>query len=125
MSGNRRVLVTDDEEYLIELLDVNLKPAGFEVLKAYDGEEGLNKAITERPDLMILDVRMPGMDGYEVCRRLKANDATKDIPILMLSAYVQEADIKKGLSLGAVAYLKKPFNVQDLIRTVKQILGMA
>jgi len=124
MSGPRRILVTDDEEYLIELLDVNLRPAGFEVLKAYDGEEGLNKAITERPDLMILDVRMPGMDGYEVCRRLKANDATKAIPILMLSAYVQEADIKKGLSLGAVAYLKKPFNVQDLIRTVKQILGM-
>jgi DNA-binding response OmpR family regulator len=124
MSGPRRILVTDDEEYLIELLDVNLRPAGFEVLKAYDGEEGLNKAITERPDLMILDVRMPGMDGYEVCRRLKANDTTKDIPILMLSAYVQEADIKKGLSVGAVAYLKKPFNVQDLIRAVKQILGM-
>jgi DNA-binding response OmpR family regulator len=118
----KKVLVVDDEEYLVELLSVNLEVAGFNVVKAYDGEQGLKQTEAERPDIIILDIRMPGVDGFEVCRRLKADPTTKNIPIIMLSAYVQQADINKGLSLGAETYIKKPFDVQNLIDTVNQIL---
>ncbi len=120
----KKVLVVDDEEYLLELVAVNLEPAGFEVIKAANGQEGLKKTITERPDLLVLDVRMPGLDGFEVCRQLKANPATKDIPVIFLSAYAQETDLKKGYSLGAEVYMKKPFDVEELVRTVKKILNV-
>lgn len=124
MGANKKVLVVDDEEFLVELLAVNLQPAGFNVIKAYNGEDGLKKTQDEKPDLVILDIRMPGMDGLEVCRRLKSDDKTRQIPVLMLSAFAQDKDIKKGLDAGAEDYVKKPFDVLDLLVKVKQMLSM-
>jgi DNA-binding response OmpR family regulator len=119
---SKKILVVDDEKYLVELLTVNLEPEGFRVIKAFDGETGLDKSLAEKPDLVILDVRLPGMDGYEVCRRIKAQDATRQIPVILLSAYAQDQDIRKGLDVGAQAYIKKPFDVMDFIDMVCRLL---
>lgn len=118
----KRVLVVDDEEPLIELLRANLELLGHEVLVAEDGEEGLRMALAQLPDLVILDVNLPKLVGFEVCRRMKADDDARLIPVLMLSAMILEGDVKRGLHMGADAYMKKPFSVNELTRTVQKLL---
>jgi DNA-binding response OmpR family regulator len=124
METQKKVMVVDDEKSLAELLEVNLMFEGFQVTKAFSGVESLNKIPDEHPDIIILDVRMPGLDGFEVCRRLKASEETKNIPVVMVSAFAQEDDINKGLSVGAAAYVKKPFDITKLIETIRQILKL-
>jgi CheY-like chemotaxis protein len=92
---------------------------------AGNGQECLEKVSTERPDLILLDAMMPRMDGYETCRRLKADPATRDIPVIFLTAKAQEGEIRKGLELGAVGYLVKPFDPMRLAAQIKQILENA
>jgi putative two-component system response regulator len=115
------VLVVDDTEANIDLL-VFLLGRDYHVAVAMDGESALEVAGNNPPDLILLDVRMPGMNGYEVCECLKANDATKDIPVMFLSANIEEADRKKALELGAVDFIAKPINIMEIQEKVKNCL---
>ncbi len=125
MDQPKKVLVIDDERALAELLQVNLELEGFVVSKAFSGIEGLNKLPTEKPDIIMLDVRMPGLDGFEICQRLKTDPVTKDIPVILVSAFAQQTDIQKGLDAGAADYIKKPFDVVQVVQTIKKILNIA
>src|SRR5918912_3075390 len=116
MAGAQKtVLVCDDDPVILRLLQVNLELEGYRVLLAEDGEKAVEVAAAEHPDLVILDVMMPRMDGYEACRRLKAGELTRDIPVIFLSARAEKADIDKGRQQGASDYLTKPFDAGDLL----------
>lgn len=117
-----KILVADDERDIRELIGFTLRFAGFEVVLTSDGIEAIERTPLEQPDLILLDVRMPKMTGYEVCRQLKDNPLTSRIPIVFLSAKGQEGEIKQGLASGAVEYIVKPFAPDDLTRQVKEIL---
>jgi two-component system, OmpR family, alkaline phosphatase synthesis response regulator PhoP len=117
---SKKVLVVDDEQSIVTLLQYNLKQAGFEVITANDGEEGMNKAISEQPDLMILDLMIPKLDGIEVCKQLRQQKIM--IPILMLTAKDDEFDKVLGLELGADDYMTKPFSPREVVARVKAIL---
>ena len=112
------VLVADDEANLLLLLKDNFEEYGFEVITAVNGEEALQKTIAEKPNMIILDVEMPKLNGFQVCERIRQNPNFKDVPILIFSAYTQPEDIKKGLALGADDYVTKPFKIKYLIATV-------
>lgn len=114
-----KILVVDDEQPIRELVKYNLEREGFEVLLAGDGNTGLDMARTEAPDLIILDIMLPGMDGLSVCRTLHQEPATRAIPIIMLSARGEEVDKVLGLELGADDYITKPFSPRELIARVK------
>jgi len=118
----RTILVIDDEPELVKLLDYNLTKAGYLVLSAKDGENGLNTARKHSPDAIILDVMMPGLDGWEVCKRLRTDPSTSALPILMLTAKAEEGDRVLGLELGADDYVTKPFGVRELLARVKALL---
>jgi DNA-binding response OmpR family regulator len=118
----RTILVIDDEPELVKLLDYNLTKAGYLVLSAKDGENGLAAARKHSPDAIILDVMMPGLDGWEVCKRLRTDPSTSAIPILMLTAKAEEGDRVLGLELGADDYVTKPFGVRELLARVKALL---
>ncbi len=118
----RTVLVIDDEPELVKLLDYNLTKAGYLVLSARDGESGLAAARKHAPDMLILDVMMPGLDGWEVCKRLRQDPSTSALPILMLTAKADEGDRVLGLELGADDYVAKPFGVRELLARVKALL---
>jgi len=115
-----RILVVDDEDSIIELVSYNLKNAGYEVITAADGLAGEKKALAEHPDLIVLDVMLPGRDGLEVCRNVRRVD--EDVPILMLTAKKDEIDRILGLEMGADDYLVKPFSPRELVARVKAIL---
>ena len=115
----KRILVIDDEPSIVTLLQYNLEQAGFEVTLAYDGIEGLQKAITEAPDFIILDLMLPKMDGLEVCKQIRKRHI--DIPILMLTAKDDELDKVIGLELGADDYLTKPFSPREVVARIKAI----
>jgi DNA-binding response OmpR family regulator len=117
-----RVLVADDDEDILSLVAFRLERSGFEVLKAIDGEEALRLAIEEIPDLAILDVMMPRLDGYEVTRQMRANEKTRRIPVILLTARAQEDDVAAGFEAGADDYVKKPFSPQELGARVQAIL---
>lgn len=121
----KTVLVIDDEPELVKLLDYNLTRAGYTVLTARDGEKGLAAARQHAPDLVVLDVMMPGLDGWEVCKRLRAEPATATVPLLMLTAKAEEGDRVLGLELGADDYVTKPFGVNELLARVKALLRRA
>ncbi len=121
----KTVLVVDDEPELVKLLDYNLTRAGYLVLTARDGEKGLAAARQHHPDLIILDVMMPGLDGWEVCKKLRQEPATAGVPLLMLTAKVAESDRVLGLELGADDYVTKPFGVSELLARVKALLRRA
>ena len=121
----RTVLVIDDEPELGRLIDYNLTKAGYLVLTARDGESGLAAARKHAPDLVVLDVMMPGLDGWEVCKRLRQEPSTAALPILMLTAKAEESDRVLGLELGADDYLTKPFSVRELAARVKALLRRA
>jgi len=116
------ILVVDDEEDIVELVQLNLAREGFQTLACTTGEEALEIAESRLPDLIILDVMLPGIDGMEVCRRLKANPDTRQIPVLMLTAKVEEADVVAGLELGAGDYVTKPFSGKVLAARVRRLL---
>lgn len=117
----RKILTVDDEKHIVRLIQVNLERQGYEVVTAYDGREALQKVDDERPDLVILDVMMPYMDGFEVLQNLKRNPGTRDIPVIMLTAKAQDADVFKGWQSGVDCYLTKPFNPMELMSFVQRI----
>jgi DNA-binding response OmpR family regulator len=119
----RTVLVADDDEDILELVSFRLERAGYEVVTARDGAAALATAQERRPDLAVLDVMMPGLNGYEVTQRLRADDATRDIPVILLTARVQEADVNRGFEAGADDYLRKPFSPQELRARVQAIIA--
>jgi DNA-binding response OmpR family regulator len=117
------VLAADDDEDILELIAFRLEHSGYTVLQARDGQEALDLARTTRPDLAVLDVMMPRIDGIEVTRRLRENDSTTRIPIILLTARTQEADVQRGFDAGADDYIRKPFSPQELSARVQAILG--
>jgi two-component system, OmpR family, alkaline phosphatase synthesis response regulator PhoP len=117
---SKKVLVVDDEPSIVTLLQYNLEQAGFEVITANDGEEGMKKAVREQPDLMILDLMLPKMDGIEVCKQLRQQKIM--LPILMLTAKDDEFDKVLGLELGADDYMTKPFSPREVLARIKAIL---
>jgi DNA-binding response OmpR family regulator len=120
--GTNSILVIEDEKDIAGLIEYHLKQAGFSVITAFDGPTGLERAKTERPALVILDLMLPGMDGKDVCRALKANPVTELIPVLMLTARSEEVDRIVGFELGAADYVTKPFSPRELVLRVKAIL---
>lgn len=120
--AKERVLVVDDEEDILKLVEYNLSKEGYKVTCVETGEEALAEARASVPDLIILDLMLPGVDGLEVCRRLQMNSATQNIPIIMLTAKGEEMDIVTGLELGADDYLTKPFSPRILMARVKAVL---
>ncbi|MDP2923483.1 MAG: response regulator transcription factor [Candidatus Omnitrophota bacterium] len=117
-----KILIVDDEKDIVKVLDYNLKKEGFRTILCYDGEEALDLAAKEHPDLIILDLMLPGLDGLEVCKTLKKENKTSNIPIIMLTAKAQETDKIVGLELGADDYITKPFSPRELIARVKAVL---
>ena len=119
----KKILAVDDEKHIVRLIQVNLERAGYEVITASDGKEALDKVASEQPNLVVLDVMMPVMDGFETLRSLKANPATRDIPVIMLTAKAQDADVFRGWQSGVDCYLTKPFNPMELLSFVKRIFN--
>ena len=117
------ILVADDEDDIRELVVYRLGRSGYAVVEARDGEEAVRLAVEHIPDLAVLDVMMPKLDGYEVTRRLRDTEATKAIPVILLTARAQEADVSRGFDAGADDYLKKPFSPDELVSRVRAVLG--
>jgi two-component system alkaline phosphatase synthesis response regulator PhoP len=117
-----KILIAEDEKDIRDLVIFSLTYGGFEAVSASNGMDAVAKAEAELPDLILMDVRMPKMSGYEACQTLKLNPATSEIPIVFLSAKGQEAEIKQGLSAGAEEYILKPFAPDELVRRVREIL---
>jgi len=117
------ILVADDEEDLRELVTYRLTRSGYQVIGAGDGLQALELAAERTPDLMVLDVMMPKLDGYELTRRVRAEAALRSIPVILLTARSQESDIDRGFEVGADDYLKKPFNPDELVARVRAVLG--
>ncbi|HCO92963.1 MAG TPA: DNA-binding response regulator [Phycisphaerales bacterium] len=120
--SKRKILIIEDDRDIVEMLEYNLKEEGYETLSALNGELGVELAGNERPDLIILDIMLPIMDGFEVCRTLKNDDRVSHIPIIILSAKSQETDKVVGLELGADDYVTKPFSPRELIARTRAIL---
>jgi DNA-binding response OmpR family regulator len=117
------VLIADDDVDVLELVAFRLERAGYGVIQARDGEEALNAAVEHRPALAVLDVMMPKMTGYEVVRALREREETRRMPVILLTARVQEADVSRGFEAGADDYIKKPFSPQELRARVEAVLG--
>jgi DNA-binding response OmpR family regulator len=117
------VLVADDEPDLRSLVQYSLRGAGYEVVTAADGGEALDVALERKPDLAVLDVRMPKMTGLEVTRQMRENDATAHTPVLLLTAAVEKEDVAEGFAAGAYAYLEKPFDPWELVSRVEALLA--
>ncbi|MBR6651622.1 MAG: response regulator transcription factor [Anaerotignum sp.] len=113
---DRKILIVDDEKNIADIIAFNLKKEGYQVIKAGDGEEGVKMALEENPDLILLDIMMPKMDGYEACKKIREK---KNTPIIMLTARAEELDKVLGLELGADDYVAKPFGVRELMARVK------
>jgi DNA-binding response OmpR family regulator len=119
----KTVLIADDDDDIRELVAYRMTRSGYAVLQATNGEEAVELATAERPDLAILDVMMPRLDGFEVVRRLRAQEETARIPIILLTARAQDADVARGFGAGADDYIRKPFSPQELAMRVQAILG--
>jgi DNA-binding response OmpR family regulator len=120
--GKKRILVVDDEEDILSVLKFRLEANGYETLSASDGQEGLDKAKSEKPDLVILDLMLPKLDGYKVCRMLKMDESYKAIPVIMFTAKAQEKDEYAGKETMADAYISKPFESEVLLKKIKELL---
>ncbi len=120
--ANPHILVVEDDKSLADVLDYNLRQAGYEVSIASDGQEGLRQAELKIPDLVLLDLMLPVMDGLTVCRRIRANATTREILIVMLTAKTEESDQVVGFSLGADDYIGKPFSIRVLLERIKSLL---
>jgi DNA-binding response OmpR family regulator len=117
------VLVADDDPDILSLVVFRLERSGYEVVIARDGEQAVATALERTPDIALLDVMMPKLDGYEVTEQLRGNDATRSMPVILLTARVQEADIARGVEAGADDYVRKPFSTQELRDRVQAALG--
>jgi CheY-like chemotaxis protein len=115
------VLIVDDSEVIRELISVNLELEGFEVCTAEDGQDALDRIESIRPDLVTLDVVMPRLDGFATAARLRSNPATRDIPLVMVSAAAQEGDLQRGREIGVNAYITKPFQPEELVQVVRSL----
>lgn len=122
MERKPRVLIVEDEAVILRLLEVNFRLAGFEVETAARGEEALEKAAADPPDVAILDIMLPGLSGLEVCERLRGMPATTEVPIVMLSARTQDEDREHSYALGVTAYVTKPFEPAELVEVVRRAL---
>jgi len=117
-----KIMIAEDEPDIRDLIAFTLRFAGHEVIAVANGLEALLSTAQEMPDMVILDVRMPQMTGYEACRRIKADLATKDIPVIFLSAKGQESEIREGFEAGAYEYLLKPFGPDELAKRIRELL---
>ncbi len=120
--GKYKVMVIDDEPDIVKLVKISLEMANFDVTEAFSGKECLHKSQTLVPDLFLLDIMMPEMNGYEVCQRLKAQPNTKNVPVVMLTAKGQKGDAEQGLKVGADDYIIKPFDPYELGEQIREIL---
>ena len=120
-----KILVVDDEIYIVHILDFSLGMEGYEVVTALDGEQALEKLHSERPDLIVLDIMMPKLDGYETCKMLKSDERTRNIPVILLSAKGRHTDQKVGFDAGADDYITKPFSPRKLVERINAILGQS
>lgn len=120
----KKILVVDDEVYILHILDFSLGAEGYEVITAADGEEAIEKARVEKPDLVVLDIMMPKVDGFEACRRLKASPETSGIPVILLTAKGREVDRQMGMEVGADGYIVKPFSPTKLIEKIGSFLSV-
>ncbi len=118
-----KILIAEDERDIRDSITFTLRFAGYEVVAASNGEEAVNMAVQEIPDLILMDVRMPRMTGYEACEKIKAEPKTKDIPVLFLSAKGQDSEIQTGLAVGAEEYLLKPFAPDQLTTRIQAVLA--
>lgn len=119
----KKILIADDDPTIIKLLQVNLEMEGYEVIAAEDGEQAVEKAQESKPDLIVLDIMMPRMDGWAARDALREVDSIADVPVIFLSARAQQADIQKGYEAGVVEYITKPFDPMDLLAIIEQILA--
>jgi len=122
MTKQERIVVIEDEADILEVLQYNLTREGYRVASSRDGEEGLQRVRDENPDLVLLDLMLPGLDGIEICRRLKADPTTSAIPIVMVTAKGEESDVVLGLQMGADDYVAKPFSPRELMARIKAVL---
>jgi len=120
----KKILVVDDEVYILHILDFSLGAEGYEVITAADGEEAVERARVEKPDLVVLDIMMPKVDGFEACRRLKGNPETNQIPVILLTAKGREVDRQMGMEVGADDYIVKPFSPTKLIEKIGSFLSV-
>ncbi|MFA5275381.1 MAG: response regulator [Candidatus Omnitrophota bacterium] len=120
--AKKRILVVEDELELVRAMQIRLEQAGYEVFSTGDGQDALEKAKKENPDLIILDLMLPKMDGYKVCGLLKADARYSRIPVIMATARAQESDEKLGFEVGADAYITKPFQYEILLAKIKELL---
>jgi two-component system alkaline phosphatase synthesis response regulator PhoP len=121
-AGGQLLLVADDDEDILQLLSFRLERAGYEIVQARNGDEALRLAIELRPALAVLDVMMPGLNGFEVTRELRRNEETRTMPIILLTAKAQASDVSQGMAAGADDYVKKPFDARDLKERVERLL---
>jgi len=117
------ILIADDDEDILQLVSFRLERSGYTVIKARNGAEAIEAAKKQVPDLVVLDVQMPIFDGYEVTRALRAEDSTSRVPVILLTAKVQDGDVQRGFDAGADDYVRKPFSPQELRSRVQAILG--
>lgn len=120
--NRKRILVVDDEIYIVHILEFTLTMEGYDVVTAADGDEALRKVEEDRPDLVVLDIMMPRMDGYEVCRRLREEEETRDLPVILLSAKGRPIDRETGMEVGANDYIVKPFSPRRLLEKIRDLL---
>lgn len=120
--SKKKVLVVDDEENIVELIRMNLESSGYEVIDAYTGMEAITKTNSFLPDLILLDLMLPDIDGLQICQMLRLNEETKDIPIIMITARSEESDKVQGLGIGADDYVTKPFGIRELEARIKTVL---
>ena len=120
---SKRILVVDDEMYIVNILDFTLNGEGWEVVSANNGEDALRTLLKFEPDLVILDVMMPRIDGVEVCRAIKAREESADTPVILLSAKDRDKDREEGLEAGADLYLTKPFSPARLVQEIRNLLS--
>jgi len=123
MIEKKKILIVDDERDFVEMLKVRLESSGYEVDVAYDGQEGLDKARHDKPDLVVLDVMMPLLDGYHVCRLLKFDEQFNQIPVIILTARGRPEDRETGEDVGGDAYMVKPFDSKELLSKIQELLN--
>ncbi len=121
--AEKTILIIDDHGALRYVLSFDLQKKGYKTLTAGSGEKGIEIATADKPDLILLDAMMPGIDGFETCRRLKASDDTKNIPVIMVTAKSQRKDVLDGLQSGATSYMVKPFKFEELYNKIVEVIG--
>jgi len=123
-ASTKKVLIADDEQNIVISIEFLMKREGFQVLIASDGEEALAKVLSEKPDLILLDVMMPKKNGYEVCQSIKSDSSLASVKVLMLTAKGRDTEIAKGMAIGADAYMTKPFSTRELVAKAKELLAL-